>query len=156
MLTPENSEQAQKVRALDVCYTDMKHGILAQPAAFAGRRAGECRQEIIEYCEKQGYAIRKTTYRLRDWIFSRQRYWGEPIPLIHCDVCGVVPVPEDQLPVALPDVKNYEPTGTGQSPLAGIESWVNTVCPSCGGAGRRETNTMPQWAGSCWYFFALS
>lgn len=94
----------------------------------------------------------KTTYNLRDWIFSRQRYWGEPIPLVHCASCGIVPVPEDQLPVMLPDVQSYEPTGTGESPLAGIESFVNTSCPTCHGPAKRETNTMPQWAGSCWYF----
>lgn len=91
-------------------------------------------------------------YRLKDWVFSRQRYWGEPIPLIHCEKCGVVPVPEKDLPVKLPEVENYEPTGTGESPLAAISDWVNTTCPKCGGPGKRETNTMPQWAGSCWYY----
>ena len=90
-------------------------------------------------------------YRLQDWVFSRQRYWGEPIPLIHCERCGVVPVPEKDLPVVLPDIESYEPTGTGESPLAAIEEWVSVSCPACGGAGRRETNTMPQWAGSSWY-----
>ncbi|MDE1940780.1 MAG: class I tRNA ligase family protein, partial [Patescibacteria group bacterium] len=93
-----------------------------------------------------------TKYKLRDWVFSRQRYWGEPIPVIHCDKCGVVPVPEKDLPVKLPRVKSYEPTGTGESPLAAIGKWVNVKCPKCGGKGRRETNTMPQWAGSCWYY----
>ena len=91
-------------------------------------------------------------YRIRDWVFSRQRYWGEPIPIIHCEKCGVVPVPEEDLPVLLPEVESYEPTGTGESPLAGIEEWVNVECPKCGGAGKRETNTMPQWAGSSWYY----
>ena len=103
-----------------------------------------------------GHAKKSTMYRLRDWVFSRQRYWGEPIPLIHCHnkekSCGVVPVPEEDLPVVLPDIKHYEPTGTGESPLAVIESWVNVRCPKCGGAGKRETNTMPQWAGSSWYY----
>jgi len=108
--------------------------------------------KIIDMLEKQKKAYRQTTYKLRDWIFSRQRYWGEPIPLIHCEVCGVVPVPEDQLPVILPDVEQYEPTGTGESPLAAIDSWVNTPCPQCNVPAKRETNTMPQWAGSCWYF----
>ncbi len=96
--------------------------------------------------------MRTTTYKLKDWVFSRQRYWGEPIPIIHCEKCGAVPVPEEDLPVTLPEVDHYEPTGTGESPLADIESWVNVTCPSCGGAGKRETNTMPQWAGSSWYY----
>lgn len=91
---------------------------------------------------------------MRDWVFSRQRYWGEPIPIIHCKQCRAVGVPEEQLPVILPDVNSYEPTGTGESPLSGIESWVNTVCPKCGGPAKRETNTMPQWAGSSWYYLS--
>lgn len=98
----------------------------------------------------------KIQYKLRDWVFSRQRYWGEPIPIIHCAKCGTVAVPEDQLPVALPEVEKYEPTGTGESPLAAIESWVNTTCPQCQGPAKRETNTMPQWAGSSWYFLRYS
>ncbi len=98
------------------------------------------------------YGAPKTTYRLRDWVFSRQRYWGEPIPLVHCETDGVVPIPEDQLPVVLPEVKDYEPTGTGESPLAVVEEWVNTTCPKCNGPAKRETNTMPQWAGSSWYY----
>jgi len=152
VLLPEDREEAQKVKALEYCYSDMENGILTEPLVFAGKRAGDCREAIIKYCEKQGLAQRQITYRLRDWIFSRQRYWGEPIPLVHCDVCGVVPVPESELPIKLPDVENYQPTGTGQSPLAAIDEWVSTTCPTCGGLGRRETNTMPQWAGSCWYF----
>lgn len=107
---------------------------------------------ILEKLSKMGIAKDKVSYKLRDWVFSRQRYWGEPIPLIHCKNCGIVPVPEDQLPVKLPEVENYQPTGTGESPLAGIDWWVNTTCPTCKGPAKRETNTMPQWAGSCWYF----
>jgi len=109
-------------------------------------------QKIIYYIVSQGFGKRKTNYRLRDWIFSRQRYWGEPIPLIHCAKCGIIPVPEDQLPVELPYVEKYQPTGTGESPLAAIDDWVNVACPKCGASAKRETNTMPQWAGSCWYF----
>ena len=152
VLVPEDPLLAAQVKNLEWCFTDMINGILLAPAPFAGRRAGECRAEIIAYCEKQGFAQKQVSFRLRDWLFSRQRYWGEPIPLVHCASCGIVPVPEDQLPIALPEVKEYEPTGTGESPLAAIEWWGHTQCPQCGGAGKRETNTMPQWAGSCWYF----
>ncbi len=152
VLFPEDKALAEKVKNVEVCYSDMQHGILQAPHAFVGRNAAGARQDIIAYCQKQGYAQPKVTYKLRDWIFSRQRYWGEPIPLIHCASCGVVPVPEDQLPVALPDVEKYEPTGTGESPLAAISEWVNTTCPECHKPAKRETNTMPQWAGSCWYF----
>ncbi|MCK5632683.1 leucine--tRNA ligase, partial [bacterium] len=110
-------------------------------------------EKAAEFIERNKLGKKTVNYKLRDWVFSRQRYWGEPIPLIHCQGgCGIVPVPEDQLPVKLPDVKNYEPTGTGESPLAAIDEWVNTSCPQCGGPGKRETNTMPQWAGSSWYF----
>lgn len=107
---------------------------------------------ILEKLESAYIAQAKVSYKLRDWVFSRQRYWGEPIPLIHCASCGIVPVPEDQLPVRLPEVENYQPTGTGESPLASIDWWVNTTCLTCHGPAKRETNTMPQWAGSCWYF----
>lgn len=152
VLFPEDKEQRALVENLSICYSDMTNGILTAPAPFAGQKAGSVRKEIIEYCIRNGHARKHTSYRLRDWVFSRQRYWGEPIPLVHCPSCGVVPVPESQLPVLLPDVEKYQPTGTGESPLAGIESWVNTPCPQCGSAAKRETNTMPQWAGSCWYF----
>ncbi|MCL4361850.1 leucine--tRNA ligase [Candidatus Dependentiae bacterium] len=152
VLFPTDSELAKKVENLEICYTDMKNGILREPKEFAGKRAGDVRQDIIKYCVERGYAVPKITYKLRDWIFSRQRYWGEPIPLIHCPKDGVVPVPENQLPVTLPEVENYQPTGTGESPLAAIADWVNVKCPKCGGPAKRETNTMPQWAGSCWYF----
>lgn len=137
---------------------NMKHvytgdGILTNSGPFNGLLAKtEGRHKVIEYIIEQEIGTRKVQYKLRDWVFSRQRYWGEPIPLIHCKKCGIVPVPEDQLPVALPDVKNYQPTGTGQSPLAAITDWVNVPCPQCSEPAQRETNTMPQWAGSCWYF----
>ena len=108
--------------------------------------------KMIEWLTQKGIGKKAVNYKLRDWVFSRQRYWGEPIPLVHCPDCGTVPVPEEELPLELPDVKTYQPTGTGESPLAGIDSWVNCKCPKCGKAAKRETNTMPQWAGSCWYY----
>ncbi|MGD9927405.1 MAG: leucine--tRNA ligase [Sphaerochaeta sp.] len=107
---------------------------------------------MIAWLEERELGTKSVNYKLRDWIFSRQRYWGEPIPLVHCPNCGTVPIPEDQLPLLLPEVSSYEPSGTGESPLAKIESWVETTCPVCGAAAKRETNTMPQWAGSCWYY----
>jgi leucyl-tRNA synthetase len=152
VLFPEEAARAEEVKKLAYCFTDMKQGILTAPAAFAGKKAGDVRQDIITYCVEKGYAVPKTSYKLRDWIFSRQRYWGEPIPLVHCAQCGIVAVPESELPVLLPEVEKYQPTGTGESPLAAIDEWVNTSCPSCKGPAKRETNTMPQWAGSCWYF----
>lgn len=128
-------------------------GKLVNSGKFNGLDAKqEGRKKITEYMIKDKIGQSVFKYKLRDWIFSRQRYWGEPIPLIHCPKDGVVPVPEDQLPVMLPHVDKYQPTGTGESPLAAIDSWVNTQCPQCGGPAKRETNTMPQWAGSSWYF----
>jgi len=117
-----------------------------------GLKTEEAKSKMIDWLLEKNIGKKTTNYKLQDWVFSRQRYWGEPIPLIHCAKCGVVPVPENELPVVLPDVKNYEPTGTGESPLAGIDDWVNTTCPKCAGEAKRETNTMPQWAGSSWYY----
>ncbi|HEY4498665.1 MAG TPA: class I tRNA ligase family protein [Candidatus Paceibacterota bacterium] len=130
----------------------IKNGLLTEPVEFKGREWSEVRSDIITHLEENSFAKRSVNYKLRDWVFSRQRYWGEPIPLIHCEKCGVVPVPEKDLPVTLPKVKHYEPTGTVESPLASISKWVNVECPQCGGKGKRETNTMPQWAGSSWYY----
>ena len=127
-------------------------GRLINSGNFTGLNLLEAKTEIIKYLININAGQEHTSYKLRDWIFSRQRYWGEPIPLVHCLKCGVVAVPDSQLPVMLPEVEKYEPTGTGESPLAGIDEWVNTNCPECGEAAKRETNTMPQWAGSCWYF----
>lgn len=137
----------------DIIAPYMGNGKLINSGPFNGLDAmAEGSHKIIEYLVNKSVAVRMINYRMRDWVFSRQRYWGEPIPLIHCPTCGIVPVPEDQLPVVLPEVANYKPTGTGQSPLAAIEDWVNTICPQCHQAALRETNTMPQWAGSSWYF----
>jgi leucyl-tRNA synthetase len=127
-------------------------GTMIASGEFTGMNAADGRKAIIRWIERKGLGEGTVQYRLRDWVFSRQRYWGEPIPIVHCDRCGEVPVDEADLPVNLPEVDRYEPTGTGESPLAAIAEWVNTTCPTCGGPGRRETNTMPQWAGSSWYF----
>ncbi|MFP4163452.1 MAG: leucine--tRNA ligase [Chitinispirillaceae bacterium] len=127
-------------------------GVNVNSGILDGLATGEAKKKIISWLEERGCGKSAVSYRLRDWVFSRQRYWGEPIPIVHCEKCGTVPVPEDQLPVALPEVDRYEPSGTGESPLANIESWVKTSCPRCAGAAKRETNTMPQWAGSCWYY----
>ena len=128
------------------------NGTLVNSGKFNGQTIENAKESIVKYLESIKSAQPHTNYKLRDWIFSRQRYWGEPIPVIHCAKCGVVPVPENELPVMLPEVERYEPTGTGESPLAAISEWVNTKCPTCSGPAKRETNTMPQWAGSCWYF----
>ena len=136
----------------EAAYTDVATGQLINSGFLNGLEVAEAKEKMIAYLEEKGIGKRKVNFKLRDWVFSRQRYWGEPIPLIWCDKCGWVPVPEDQLPLTLPDVENYEPTDNGESPLAKIDSWVNTTCPHCGGKARRETDTMPQWAGSSWYF----
>jgi leucyl-tRNA synthetase len=127
-------------------------GTLVNSGILNDLNVEDAKTKIIKFLEDKKIGRAKITYRLRDWVFSRQRYWGEPIPLVHCDNCGVVPLPEDQLPLVLPEVEKFEPSGTGESPLANITGWVNTVCPKCGGKAKRETNTMPQWAGSCWYY----
>ncbi len=135
---------------LKEAYTE--EGIAVNSGQFNGLKTAEFKKKIVEWLEKKGIGKKAVNYKLRDWIFSRQRYWGEPIPIIHCPQCGNVPVPEEELPLTLPEVKSYKPTGTGESPLAAIDEWVNTTCPKCGGPAKRETNTMPQWAGSCWYY----
>lgn len=127
-------------------------GTLVNSGEFTGLDSKTAREKMAAWLVKEKLGKKKVNYKLRDWVFSRQRYWGEPIPIIHCEKCGAVPVPEKDLPVKLPDVKSYAPTGTGESPLAGIAKWVNTKCPKCKGLGKRETNTMPQWAGSSWYY----
>jgi leucyl-tRNA synthetase len=135
---------------LNECYTGP--GKAVNSGEFTGWESEPFKKKITGWLEEKGLGKKAVNYKLRDWIFARQRYWGEPIPVVHCADCGIVPVPENQLPVLLPEVKSYQPTGTGESPLAAIESWVNTTCPHCGKPAKRETNTMPQWAGSCWYY----
>lgn len=127
-------------------------GIHVNSGFLDGLNKADAIDKVTDYLSEKGIGHKTVNFKLRDWLFSRQRYWGEPIPLVHCKHCGIVPVPEDQLPLELPKVDKYEPTGTGEGPLAGIEDWVNTTCPVCGGPAKRETNTMPQWAGSCWYY----
>ena len=180
VLFPKDPAEAEKVRKLEVCFNDMARGILKEPKEFDGKVARQERSNIIKYLGKNGLAKAVVTYKLRDWVFSRQRYWGEPIPLVFCEACkkregsvdsrfknqdsgmnqgeklnsGWIPVLEKDLPVKLPQVKNSKPTESGESPLAAISKWVNVKCPKCKGPARRETDTMPNWAGSSWYYIA--
>lgn len=127
-------------------------GILVNSPLINGLSVEEAKQKMIAFLSEKGIGLAQVNYKLRDWVFSRQRYWGEPIPVVHCPSCGIVPLPFDQLPLTLPEVESYEPTDNGESPLAAIDEWVNTTCPTCGEPAKRETDTMPQWAGSSWYF----
>ena len=127
-------------------------GIHVNSEFLDGLNKKDAIEKMLDFLEENKIGRKAVNYKLRDWVFSRQRYWGEPIPLIHCPECGTVPVPDNELPLELPEVKSYQPTGTGESPLAAIESWVNCKCPKCGKPAKRETNTMPQWGGSCWYY----
>ncbi len=136
----------------EAAFTDVETGVMVNSGFMTGMTVEQAKEAIKDYMTEKGFGERKVNYKLRDWVFSRQRYWGEPIPIVHCEKCGYVPVPEDQLPLKLPMVDSYEPTDTGESPLAAIDSFVNTTCPHCGGPAKRETDTMPQWAGSSWYF----
>ena len=133
-------------------FTDCETGVMVNSGILDGLSVEEAKKRITEYLEEKGIGHAKVNYKLRDWVFSRQRYWGEPIPMVYCEKCGWEPVPESQLPLRLPQVDSYEPTDTGESPLAKMTDWVNTTCPCCGGPAKRETDTMPQWAGSSWYF----
>ncbi len=143
-------EKDAEEKELTQAYTG--DGVMINSPLFEGMTAFEAKQKAPLILEEKGIGKKTVNYKLRDWVFSRQRYWGEPIPLVHCEKCGTVVVPDDQLPVELPNVSSYLPTETGESPLAAIDEWVNTTCPKCGGPAKRETNTMPQWAGSSWYF----
>ncbi len=133
-------------------YEDCDRGVMVNSGFLDGLSVDEAKEKIKDWLEEKNLGARKVNYKLRDWVFSRQRYWGEPMPLVHCDKCGWVALPESELPLVLPEVASYEPTETGESPLAKMSEWVNTTCPTCGGAATRETDTMPQWAGSSWYF----
>ncbi len=133
-------------------FTDVATGKLVNSDFLDGLEVAEAKKKIIAFLEEKGIGTGKTNYKLRDWVFSRQRYWGEPIPIVNCEKCGFVPLPESELPLVLPEVESYMPTDNGESPLAAMTDWVNTTCPCCGGPAKRETDTMPQWAGSSWYF----
>ena len=133
-------------------YTDCATGIMVNSGMLDGLTVDEAKKKIISWLESEGKGHSKVNYKLRDWVFSRQRYWGEPIPIVHCDKCGYVPIDESELPLRLPMVESYEPTDNGESPLAKMTDWLETTCPCCGGKAKRETDTMPQWAGSSWYF----
>ena len=145
------AKDGKEIENMTEAYTEAV-GTMINSGEWNGMESAVLKKEAPHIIEERGIGRATVNYKLRDWVFSRQRYWGEPIPIVHCPDCGAVPVPEDQLPLRLPDVKSYEPTGTGESPLAGIDEWVNTTCPVCGKPAKRETNTMPQWAGSSWYF----
>ncbi|SEI39118.1 leucyl-tRNA synthetase [Lachnospiraceae bacterium A10] len=145
------AKDGKAIDHMEEAYTDAV-GTMINSGDWNGMESAVLKKEAPEMIEKAGFGKKQTNYKLRDWVFSRQRYWGEPIPIVHCPDCGCVPVPEEQLPLLLPEVESYEPTGTGESPLAAMEDWVNTTCPCCGKPAKRETNTMPQWAGSSWYF----
>ncbi|MDR2739004.1 MAG: leucine--tRNA ligase [Treponema sp.] len=150
--TPLPGGSAPNPPASEPAECTVAEGWSVNSGEFTGLPTAEAKAAITAWVEARGLGKKAVNYKLRDWIFSRQRYWGEPIPVVHCERCGIVPLPGTDLPLRLPEVQSYTPTGTGESPLAGINDWVNTVCPKCGGKAKREINTMPQWAGSCWYY----
>ena len=141
-----------EVSVQDAAFTDVATGMLVNSGFLTGLEVADAKKKMIEWLEEKGVGCAKRNFKLRDWVFSRQRYWGEPIPIVKCEKCGYVPIPESELPLELPDVESYMPTDNGESPLAAMTDWVNTTCPCCGGPAKRETDTMPQWAGSSWYF----
>ena len=150
VIKDKNSENESN--ELEEAFTDVNKGIAINSDFLNGLASKDAINKAIEYIEEHKLGERKVNYKLRDWVFSRQRYWGEPIPMVYCEKCGWVPIPEEELPLKLPDVEDYEPGENGESPLAKHEEWINTTCPHCGGKARRETDTMPQWAGSSWYY----
>ena len=145
------SKDGKEIENMTEAYTEAS-GIMINSGEWNGMESAVLKKEAPHIIEERGMGRATVNYKLRDWVFSRQRYWGEPIPIVHCPHCGAVPVPEEELPLRLPEVESYQPTGTGESPLAAIDWWVNCKCPKCGADAKRETNTMPQWAGSSWYF----
>ena len=146
------AKNGEVVDVNEAAFTDVATGVLINSDFLNGLEVKEAKEKMIKFLEEKGIGQAKTNYKLRDWVFSRQRYWGEPIPIVHCDQCGYVPIDESELPLLLPEVESYMPTDNGESPLAAMTDWVNTTCPCCGGPAKRETDTMPQWAGSSWYF----
>ena len=146
------AKDGEEVDINEAAFTDVATGVLINSDFLNGLEVKDAKEKMIKFLEEKGIGQAKTNYKLRDWVFSRQRYWGEPIPIVHCDKCGYVPIDESQLPLLLPEVDSYMPTDNGESPLAAMTDWVNTTCPCCGGPAKRETDTMPQWAGSSCYF----
>ena len=146
------AKNGEEVDVNEAAFTDVATGGLINSDFLNGLEVKDAKEKMIKFLEEKGIGQAKTNYKLRDWVFSRQRYWGEPIPIVHCDKCGYVPIDESELPLLLPEVESYMPTDNGESPLAAMTDWVNTTCPCCGGPAKRETDTMPQWAGSSWYF----
>ena len=146
------AKDGEEVDIDEAAFTDVATGVLINSGFLNGLQVKDAKEKMIEFLEEKGIGKAKVNYKLRDWVFSRQRYWGEPIPIIHCDKCGYVPLNESELPLMLPEVESYMPTDNGESPLAAMTDWVNVKCPCCGGPAKRETDTMPQWAGSSWYF----
>ena len=146
------AKNGEEVDVNEAAFTDVATGVLINSDFLNGLEVKDAKEKMIKFLEEKKIGQAKTNYKLRDWVFSRQRYWGEPIPIVHCDKCGYVPIDESELPLLLPEVESYMPTDNGESPLAAMTDWVNTTCPCCGGPAKRETDTMPQWAGSSWYF----
>ena len=146
------AKNGEEVDVNEAAFTDVATGVLINSDFLNGLEVKDAKEKMIKFLEEKGIGQAKTNYKLRDWVFSRQRYWGGPIPIVHCDKCGYVPIDESELPLLLPEVESYMPTDNGESPLAAMTDWVNTTCPCCGGPAKRETDTMPQWAGSSWYF----